>query len=96
MPTVQGTDDFNHAINAGYYTDGFFGSPSAVGTPLYASQPATFRIQTSGGNEGARHNITGSQTRGWAAFPFRTPALPSSGSYSIANLGTPVGQSGRF
>ena len=92
MPTVQGTDDFNHAIDAGYYTDGFFGSPDAVGAPRFLSAPASLRIETSGGNEGVRHNITG--TRGWAAFPFQTPALPASGSYSIANLGTPGGSVG--
>ena len=95
MPTVQGTDDFNHAIDAGFYTDGFFGTPVAVGTPLYASQPATLEIETPGGAEGVRHDLSGSPTRGWAAFPFQTPAL-ASGSFSVANFSTPGGSSGQM
>ena len=95
MPTVQGTDDFDHAIDAGFYTDGFFGSPEAVGTPLYASQPATLRIETAGGAEGVRHNLSGAPTLAWAAFPFRTPALAAT-SFSVANFGTPVGSIGQI
>lgn len=90
MPTVQGTDDFNHAINAGFYTDGFFGTPTAVGTPLYASQPATLSIVTDGGNVGARHNITGTPTFGWAAFPFRVPAT-SAGNTFVHSFGVTGG-----
>lgn len=86
MPTTQGTDDFNHAITAGYYVDGFFGTPTAVGSPLYQLQPQSLSIVTNGSNVGVRHNITGSPTRGWAAFPFRFTTLPAGSGYQVANF----------
>lgn len=79
MPTVQGTDDFNHVIDAGYYTDGFFGTPTQVSTPTYQANPKTLSIVTTGGNVGARHNISGSPTRGWKGVALRLPALPTVG-----------------
>lgn len=75
MPTVQATDDFNHAIDAGYYTDGFFGTPTAVSSPLYQSQPKSLEIITGAGATGVRENLTGTPTHGWMAFPFRTSAV---------------------
>lgn len=60
MPTVQGSDNFDHAIDAGYYTDGFFspgaGNPEAVISPLYRSQAKSLHITTGAGNSGVRHN----------------------------------------
>ena len=76
MPTIQATNDFNHAIDAGYYVDGFFspgaGNPAAVGTPLYHSQPQSLKIVTGSGNSGVRHNLTGAPTRGWCGFAFQS------------------------
>lgn len=90
MPSVQGTDDFNHAIDSGYYTDGFFGAPTAVSAPLYGFQPKSLSIVTDGGNVGARHNITGTPTFGWAAFPYRTPALSAS-AHAVHSFGNTSG-----
>ncbi len=97
MPTVQGTDDFNHAIDAGYYTDGFFtpgaGNPEAVAAPLYRSQQKSLHIITGAGNSGARHNLTGTPTRGWAAFPWQTPdTLADCTICGFQSLGTDVGR----
>lgn len=85
MPTTQGTDDFNHAISAAFY-DSVFGVPAAVTSPLYQVQPKTLQIVTTGGNIGVRKNITGAPTRAWAAFPFRTPALPTSTAVRLCNF----------
>lgn len=76
MPTVQATDDFDHAIDATYYTDGFFGSPAAVTSPLYQSQPKSLRCTSpASGVEGVRENLTGSPAIAWAAFPLYVETL---------------------
>ena len=78
-------DDFNHAIDSGYYTDGFFGSPTAVGTPLYQGRNPSLEIN-SPGNEGVRHNYAGGTTRGRVGFPFRTPAFPTGGDTRLLTI----------
>jgi hypothetical protein len=100
MPTVQGTDDFNHAIDAGYYTDAFFspgaGNPEAVNSPLYRSQPKSLHITTAAGNSGVRHNITGAPTRGWAAFPLQVSALATAGDVMVAGFQSAATDVGRL
>jgi hypothetical protein len=91
MPTVQGTDDFDHAIDGTYYADGFFGAPTAVTSPLYASQAKSLQIVSDGGNVGARHNITGTPTFGWAGFAFNADTLPGASDVEIATFGTAAG-----
>lgn len=91
MPTVQGTDDFNHAIDAGYYADGFFGAPTAVTSPLYQSNPKSLSIVADGGNQGVRHNVSGTPTRGWAAFAFRAESLPVAATTAVCTFGTAGG-----
>jgi hypothetical protein len=94
MPTVQGTNNFDHAIDAAYYTDGFFssaGSPDAVTSPVYDGQAKSLRIVTDGNNIGARHNITGTPARGWAGFAFRTAGLPTTSGVFVCSFGTASG-----
>lgn len=93
MPTVQGTDDFNHNIDASYYVDGFFGAPTAVTSPLYHTQPKSLSIVSTGANVGARHNLTGTPSRGWHAFPWRTTSHPPA-DVTIANMTSTGGQRG--
>ena len=77
MPTVQGTDSFDHGFDVPADYDSVFGTPTAVTTPLYQDRLNSLEIN-SPGNEGVRKNITGSPVRGWSAFPLRVPsALPS-------------------
>jgi hypothetical protein len=91
MPTIQGTDHFDHAVDAGFYTDGFFGTPTRVSSPLYASEADSLQIVSDGGNVGCRHNITGTPTRGWAGFAFRADTLAGGTPVFIASFGTAEG-----
>lgn len=77
MPTVQGTDDFDHAIDTSFY-DAVFGAPVAVASPLYQSQPRSLEVVSAGSNIGVRKNYSGSPARGWLAAPLRVAsALPA-------------------
>ena len=94
MPTVQATDDFNHAIDSGYYTDGFFGAPTAVSSPLYQAQPKSLEIVTTADPTGVRENLSGTPTRGWTGFPFRTSTLTNA---KVGNFWTAsFGEAGEF
>jgi hypothetical protein len=74
MPTIQGSDDFNHVIDAAHY-DAYFADgandPESVGSPVYQAQPASLLIHSEGSVTGVRKNITGLPTLGWCAFPFQ-------------------------
>lgn len=86
MPTVQGTDDFNHTIVAGAY-DAFFGTPTQVLTPIYQSQPATLKVPSDNVNTvGVRKNITGAPTKGWMATAFRFETIPTVTGVNFAEL----------
>lgn len=76
MPSVQGTDAFDHGFDVPADYDALFGTPTAVTTPLYQSRLNSLSID-SPGNEGVRKNITGSPSRGWQAFPVRIPGNPT-------------------
>lgn len=72
MPTVQGTDDFNHAIDAAYYGSYFWGSGlAAVSSPLYQSTPKSLEFDWVNNACGLGWAITGSQTYAWMGFPYR-------------------------
>src|SRR4029079_2272350 len=94
MPTISFTDDFNHAITAPAFYDNVFGSPSSVGTPLYAAQPASLKVPSDGGNQGVRKNVVAS--RPWTAFAFRTESLPASGLIHLVALHPAVGNEMRI
>lgn len=101
MPTVQGSDNFDHAIDAGYYTDGFFspgaGNPEAVISPLYRSQAKSLHITTGAGNSGVRHNVSGSPTRGWAGFAFQCSSLlPEGQEVTVAGFSSAATDAGRI
>lgn len=85
MPTVQGTDAFDHGFDVPADYDAKFGTPTAVTTPLYQSKLNTLEIN-SPGNEGVRKNITGSPSRGWMGFPIRIPASPTTTSVVLAAM----------
>lgn len=95
MPTVQGTDDFNHAINSGAY-DAFFGAPVQVLTPIYQSQPATLKIPSAGTNVGVRKNITGSPTKGWMGWALRFETIPTGAGVVCGELRDAGGTVTRF
>lgn len=88
MPTVEGTDDFNHAIDAGFYTAGFFGSPSQVTSPTYNPGPASksLRIIAAGGNEGVRRSFASPPTLAWVGFPFYFAANPTSADIRVLTI----------
>lgn len=99
MPTVQTTDDFNHAIDAGYYNTFWGGppAPSAVTTPIYQSQPKTLKMPaTSGQNVGVRTLITGSPTRSWMGIALRLEALPTVTDIRLCQFEDSGGAEGRF
>lgn len=77
-PTVQATDDFDHAIDSSYYTDAFFGSPVAVTTPQYQAQPKSLEVTTTVDPEGMGEDLTGPPAIGWMGFAFRTSLIDSS------------------
>lgn len=77
MKSIQTYDDFDHAIDGGYYNT-IWDTPVAVSTPRYRTQPKSLYLPTTGAeNVGVRHLISGSPTKGWHAFAFRIDAAPS-------------------
>lgn len=96
MPTVQGTDDFNHTIVSGSY-DAFFGAPTQVLTPIYQSQPATLKIAPDNVNtQGVRKNITGSPTKGWMAWALRFETIPTTAGVLCGELRDAAATVARF
>lgn len=75
MPTIQGTDAFDHGFDVPADYDATFGTPTAVASPLYQGRNYSLEIN-SPGNEGVRKNYTGSPTRTWAGFAVYTNSLP--------------------
>jgi hypothetical protein len=96
MPTVQGTDDFNHAISLDFY-DAIFGAPTSESSPIYPNGGVkTLSVPSTGGNVGVRKNITGGQTLPWAAFPVRVPSAPATTSVNFLTVSPNAGQSARI
>lgn len=85
MPTVQGTDAFDHGFDVPADYDTVFGTPTAVTSPLYQGRLNSCEID-SPGNEGVRKNITDSPSRGWMGFPFRIPSNPSGGALTLCAM----------
>lgn len=86
MPSVQGIDDFNHNIDAAYYSDGFTGTPTGVSTPLYQTRNRTLQVDAALANEYVIHNISAAPARGWFAFPLRRDAAPSAGGLLVCEI----------
>lgn len=96
MPTVQGTDAFDHGFDAPADYDNVFGTPAAVTTPLYQSRLNTLQLTASASNEGVRKNISGTPTIGWAGFPFAIDSLVTGEVIGVANFGTASGAVARL
>lgn len=92
MPTIQAIDTFDHTIDAGYYSDGFFGTPTGVSSPLYQTRQRTLQIDSAGANEGVRYNFTGSPTRGWVGVPLQVPGSPTGGGLLFFEIHTAGGE----
>lgn len=95
MPTVQGTDNFNHGNftvpGGGPYT-AIFGTPTKDTTVVHGTDPASLLISTTTAAEAVEYAITGTPTRGWMGFWWRVEsgAEPAS-DVTIANFDVTAG-----
>lgn len=72
MPTVQGTDPFEHGSVAAPPFSLVFGAPTIVTSPTYPHGGVkTLSVVTTGGNIGVRYNISATPDRGWQGIAFR-------------------------
>ena len=92
MPTIQGTDNFNHGDftipGGGPYAD-VNGTPAKDTTIVHSPDPASLLIATAGAEENVQYAVSGSPTLPWHGFWFRLESADEPASNTmVAHIGT--------
>lgn len=82
MPTVQGTDNFNHGdftVPGGGPYSAINGSPAKDTSIVHSPEPASLLIATTAAEENVQSAISGSPRYGWHGFWFRLESADEPG-----------------
>lgn len=99
MPTVQGTDLFDHndfTVPGGGPYRAVEGTPVRDLAVVRTGDPASLLIEATAAAENVQHDISGSPTFGWHGFYFRQNAADEIGNVLICKLFAAAGAAGEI